>query len=52
MAVLALATIVLFVVLRTNESLEPNEAVGLLGLYALFLVLVALETAGVLSVMT
>ncbi|PQJ34980.1 sodium:calcium antiporter [Salinibacter sp. 10B] len=52
MAVLALATLVLFVILRTNESLEPNEAVGLLGLYALFLVLVALETAGVLSIMT
>ena len=52
MGILALATIVLFVILRTNESLEPPEAVVLLGLYVVFLVLVGLETAGVLSFMT
>jgi cation:H+ antiporter len=52
MSVLALATIALFVILRTNESLEPAEAVVLLGLYGVFLVLVALETAGILSFVT
>jgi cation:H+ antiporter len=52
MGILAIATIVLFVILRTNESLEPNEAAGLLGLYGLFLVLVGLETAGILNFMT
>jgi cation:H+ antiporter len=52
MGLLALATIVLFVILRTNESLEPPEAAVLLGLYAVFLVLVGLETVGVLSLLT
>jgi cation:H+ antiporter len=51
MAILAVATIVLFVVLRTNESLEPEEAIALLGLYGIFLVLVGLETAGVTAFM-
>ena len=52
MAILALATIALFVILRTNESLEPIEAAALLGLYGAFLVLVGLETAGLVDVMT
>lgn len=52
MAILAVATIVLFVILRTNESLEPEEAVLLLGLYGAFLVLVGVETAGWINVMT
>lgn len=51
MGVLAVATIVLFVILRTNESLEPGEAVALLGLYGGFLGLVGLETAGVTTFM-
>ncbi len=52
MGILALATIALFVILRTNESLEPTEAAALLGLYGAFLVLVGLETAGLVDVMT
>ena len=52
MGILALATVALFVILRTNESLEPIEAAALLGLYGAFLVLVGLETAGVVDVMT
>lgn len=52
MGVLALATIVLFVILRTNESLERNEALLLLGLYGVVLGLIGLETIGVLRVMT
>ena len=52
MGILALATIALFVILRTNESLEPIEAAALLGLYGAFLVLVGLETAGLVDVMT
>ncbi len=52
MSILALATIALFVILRTNESLEPAEAAGLLVLYGGFLVLVILETTGVLHFMT
>jgi cation:H+ antiporter len=52
MGILALATIALFVILRTNESLEPIEAAALLGLYGAFLVLVGLETAGLVNVMT
>lgn len=52
MGILALATTALFVILRTNESLEPIEAVALLGLYGAFLVLVGLETAGIVDVMT
>jgi cation:H+ antiporter len=51
MAILAAATIVLFVMLRTNESLEPEEAIALLGLYGIFLLLVGLETAGVTAFM-
>jgi cation:H+ antiporter len=52
MGILAVATIALFVILRTNESLERIEAGGLLVLYGAFLVLVALETVGVINVMT
>ena len=52
MAILAVATIALFVILRTNESLEEREAIFLLVLYGGFLVLVGLETAGVISLMT
>jgi cation:H+ antiporter len=52
MGILAVATLVLFVVLRTNESLERGEAVALLLLYGAFLVLVGLETAGLINFMT
>jgi len=52
MAILAVATIALFVILRTNESLEEREAVFLLVFYGVFLVLVGLETAGVITIMT
>lgn len=52
MALLAMATIALFLILRTNESLEPDEAMLLLGLYGVFLVLVGLETAGTINIMT
>ena len=52
MALLTAATIVLFIILRTNESLEPAEAGSLLVLYIGFLVLVALETVGVVRFMT
>lgn len=52
MGILAIATIALFVILRTNESLEPREAGSLLFLYAVFLVLVGLETAGTINFMT
>jgi len=52
MAILGAATIVLFVILRTNESLEPTEAAVLLFLYGGFLILVALETAHVINFMT
>lgn len=52
MSILAVATIVLFVVLRTNESLERIEAAALLVLYAVFLGFVGAETAGLITVMT
>ena len=52
MGILAVATIALFVILRTNESLERNEAAFLIALYGGFLVLVALETVGVINFMT
>lgn len=51
MGILGGATLVLFVILRTNESLEPVEAGALLGLYSLFLVLVVFETVGLTAVM-
>ncbi len=51
MGILAVATLVLFVILRTNESLERGEAAALLGMYVLFLVLVVLETVGVTALM-
>ena len=52
MGILAASTVALFVILRTNESLERTDAVVLLGIYGLFLVLVGLETAGIVNVMT
>jgi cation:H+ antiporter len=52
MTLLTVATIALFIILRTNESLEPAEAASLLALYSGFLVLVALETAGLVRFMT
>lgn len=52
MGILGIATIALFVILRTNESLEPREAGSLLFLYVVFLILVGLETAGAINVMT
>lgn len=52
MGILSVATIALFVILRTNESLERSEAAGLLALYGVFLVFVGLETAGILNFMT
>ncbi|MFB6150465.1 MAG: sodium:calcium antiporter [Haloarculaceae archaeon] len=45
-AVLTLATILLFTVLRTDLSLSRPEAVGLLGAYVLFVAWVVLETVG------
>jgi len=52
MALLGGATVALFVILRTNESLGEGEAAFLLLLYGVFLVLVGLETAGLINVMT
>ena len=52
MALLGIATVALFVILRTNESLGEGEAAFLLLLYGVFLVLVGLETAGLINVMT
>lgn len=52
MGILAVATIALFIILRTNESLERIEAVALLVLYGAFLVLVGVETAGLINFMT
>jgi cation:H+ antiporter len=49
MGFLTLATIVLFAMLRTGLQLRRTEAAILLGLYALFLLWIALETAGVLN---
>jgi cation:H+ antiporter len=47
MGILTFATIVLFAMLRTNLQLRRTEAGILLGLYGLFLLWIALETAGV-----
>lgn len=52
MGVLVVATLALFVILRTDESLDPAEAKGLLVLYGLFLLLVVLETAGLFRFLT
>ncbi|MFB6247972.1 MAG: sodium:calcium antiporter [Salinibacter sp.] len=52
MSILALATVALFVILRTNESLEPLEAAALLGFYGAFLILVGLETVGLVAFMS
>jgi cation:H+ antiporter len=52
MSILIGATLVLFVVLRSSESLKTSAAAGLLGLYGAFLVLVVLETVGLVSFMT
>jgi len=52
MGILVLATIILFLILRTDESLDPREARALLVLYGGFLVLVALETVGLFNFMT
>jgi len=52
MGVLAASAVALFVILRSNESLERADAVMLLGIYGLFLVLFGIETAGVVNVMT
>jgi cation:H+ antiporter len=47
MGFLTFATIVLFAMLRTGLELRRTEAAILLGVYALFLVWIALETLGV-----
>jgi len=52
MGVLAASAVALFVILRTNESLERVDAMVLLGIYGLFLVLFGLETAGIVTLMT
>lgn len=52
MGILALATLALFVALRLDHSLTPVDAGGLLVLYAVFLVLVVLETAGWIQFLT
>ena len=49
MAVLTLATIALFLVMRTNMVLSRAESVGLLILYGVFLLWIGLETFGVLN---
>ena len=51
MAALTFATLILFVMLRTDMSLSRAEAVGLLALYAAFVVWMVLETVGVTSLM-
>ncbi len=52
MGILAGATLALFIALRLGQSLSVAKARGLLVLYAAFLVLVGLETAGVVQFMT
>lgn len=52
MGILAVATLYLFVVLRLDQSLSVTEAGGLLVLYGAFLVLMTLETGGVIDLMT
>lgn len=52
MGILAVATLVLFIILRTNEGLERSEAAVLLGLYSVFLGLMVLETIGITAVMS
>ena len=47
MGFLTLATIVLFALLRTGLTLSRSESVLLLGLYAVFLVWMVLETIGI-----
>lgn len=49
MAVLTLATIVLFAMLRTDMRLSRTESIVLLTLYAVFIAWIGLETAGVTS---
>lgn len=49
MGFLVLATMVLFVSIRTDLELTDREALLLLGMYVLFLVWMGLETAGVTS---
>ncbi len=49
MAILTLATVALFLVMRTNMVLSRIESVMLLALYFVFLVWIALETFGVVD---
>jgi cation:H+ antiporter len=51
MGVLGVATVVLFVLLRTNLVLEPWEAYVLLGVYTLFVLWLALETLAVVNLL-
>jgi len=51
MAALVAATVALFVTLRTDLVLSNREAYVLLGLYGLFLVWIAAESAGIVSVL-
>jgi cation:H+ antiporter len=50
MAVLTLATIILFAMLRTKFFLSPVECWILLGLYVVFIVWMVLETVGITNV--
>ena len=49
MGFLALATLVFIVFTRTHLELSDREAVGLLSLYALFLLWMILESIGVVE---
>lgn len=51
MGCLLAATLLLFVVLRTNLVLKPSEGVLLLVAYGLFIVLVSAETVGLLNLL-
>jgi len=46
MGVLTLATVILFVMMRTNLSISRRESVVLLALYAVFVVWISLESLG------
>ena len=52
MGFLTLATIILFAMLRTRLALTRSECIILLGLYAVFVAWMALETAGLTAVVT
>ncbi|WP_027369941.1 sodium:calcium antiporter [Desulfovermiculus halophilus] len=51
MAVLTLATLILFLMMRTHMVLTRQEALGLLGFYALFVIWAALESFQAIDVL-